>query len=801
MRRSSASSRRATNQGQQRQRARPARLLLALLARATSFICRDLLAALKNRLSTWRREIVDALTPALERMRFEPLEPRLLMSADPVSVLAPPPAADAQTAPDSHPTERRADIAMAAAPAALAAANAQASVSVTGAGTAQLTRADDGSYTLAVRGTDAASRVTLQTDGAGSHALLTALSTDSAVGALDLGLADLQGNAQLAGPVGTLVLGDLDGASIALTGTSANLRLGNVTDSSLLAGQTQLQLEADSWTGNGSLQAASLTRLAVHGSFDAALLVAPPGTAAMVLTGVNIEGSASGAWNIQGRTGNVQIGSTSPSWRAQFQAPVTQIYIVGDASGTLAAPAIQVLQVGGSMRGMSVLVGANLGADLALGGSGANADSFKAGTLARLRVIGDIVDSRVHIGVDPTTGAVLGAAGNRVQELVVVGALSGSTQLVAPAFPATVRVGGQSVAPNTLPQLQVVASDTTAPVLSAALRSDSGASASDGITNDPTLALQASDALGVTGFEARIDASGSAAYTAITPTAVTGGYTLGAAALAQLAGGTLADGAHVVELRAIDAAGNRSAVARVAFTLDTTAPAATVQLAPASDTGTVGDRQTTLASVTLRGTTGAGTRVQLGSATTTADSTGAFAFSNVALAVGSNSFSFTLTDAAGNTGTASLAVTRTAIPVDTTPPSVNTLALVSDTGSSLAVTRTAIPVDTTPPSVNTLALVSDTGSSTTDGITRDPRVQGTVSDNVAVTRLLVALDPTATPTYTDLSAALNAGAFSLSAAQLNTLAGGTLAQGAHTLSVVAVDAAGNRSTAVRRLGP
>jgi hypothetical protein len=88
-----------------------------------------------------------------------------------------------------------------------------------------------------------------------------------------------------------------------------------------------------------------------------------------------------------------------------------------------------------------------------LGGSGDTADHFGAGTLARLRVSGDIDDSLIVIGVDPHNGRYrdgddrqLGTSTNRVQELLVGGRLTGDTQISAPAFPASVRASTASCA-------------------------------------------------------------------------------------------------------------------------------------------------------------------------------------------------------------------------------------------------------------------------------------------------------------------------------------------------------------------
>ncbi|WP_235578406.1 Ig-like domain-containing protein [Pseudorhodoferax sp. Leaf267] len=309
--------------------------------------------------------------------------------------------------------------------------------------------------------------------------------------------------------------------------------------------------------------------------------------------------------------------------------------------------------------------------------------------------------------------------------------------------------------------------DTTPPsVNTLALVSDTGSSTTDGITRDPRVQGTVSDNVAVTRLLLTLDAGTEADLSSALNA---GAFTLSAAQLNTLAGGTLAQGAHTLSVVAVDAAGNRSTARTLAFTLDTSAPTAAIGLAPASDTGTVGDLVTESASVTLVGTAAAGTVVQFGARQATADAAGGFSFTGVALALGSNSFAFTLTDPAGNTGTASVAVQRSA----------------------------PTTVDTQAPVVATLSLVNDSGRSATDGITNDVRIAGTVTDNVAATRLLVALDPGATPTFTNLSAALGTGgAFSITAAQLATLAGGTLAQGAHTLRVVAEDAAGNRSAAV-----
>ncbi|MDN5882843.1 MAG: Ig-like domain-containing protein, partial [Nitrosospira sp.] len=231
---------------------------------------------------------------------------------------------------------------------------------------------------------------------------------------------------------------------------------------------------------------------------------------------------------------------------------------------------------------------------------------------------------------------------------------------------------------------------------------------------------------------------------------------------------TLADGTYQLNATAEDVAGNVSAVSpALQLTVDTTAPAIpTLSLAPQSDTGTPGDNTTTNETVTLTGSTSPGVRVDLVEAAlnTVADAQGAFAFNDVALMLGANNFTVRATDIAGNAGEFSQTITRTEIPG----------------GGDIIL-----------PQLNA-ALATDTGSSATDGVTSDASIAGTVSDNVAVTSLLARFDATLPAQYKEIFSSVQAnGALALTTAQLTAINGTALADGAHTLHLIAMDQAGN----------
>lgn len=91
--------------------------------------------------------------------------------------------------------------------------------------------------------------------------------------------------------------------------------------------------------------------------------------------------------------------------------------------------------------------------------------------------------------------------------------------------------------------------------------------------------------------------------------------------------------------------------------------------------------------------------------------------------------------------------------------------------------------------VITAQLTNDTGTSATDRITTDPSISGTVTDDGTLDSFQIRLD---NGSFVNFPGTVGAnGAFTLTRAQLDTLAGGTLAEGAHTLQFDATDDVGN----------
>ncbi|RZL32255.1 MAG: DUF4347 domain-containing protein, partial [Rubrivivax sp.] len=337
---------------------------------------------------------------------------------------------------------------------------------------------------------------------------------------------------------------------------------------------------------------------------------------------------------------------------------------------------------------------------------------------------------------------------------------------------------GTSSATRTV-TVNVTPTAASAPDLAAG--SDTGSSQSDNRTNAASLTFSGTSATGDSSSSVRVflDANNNNSYDNGEATA-TATVSNGAWTVSGLSTSSLADGTYNALAVVTSAAGNLSSTlsAALAVTIDKTAPGAptsAMSLASSSDSGVSNaDLLTNLTHPTLRLSL-AGTNAVVGDsaelllagaalATPVRVTVSATDVSNgyIDLTVtagdlgadGAKTFTARVTDAAGNVGIASGALTIT---IDTAAPAV--------------------------PSAPVLAAASDSGVSNSDGITSvtTPTVNGTAEAGSTVT--LYDTDGTTVLGTTTATG----GVWSITSS--------ALAAGAHSLAVKATDAAGNTSAA------
>jgi hypothetical protein len=302
--------------------------------------------------------------------------------------------------------------------------------------------------------------------------------------------------------------------------------------------------------------------------------------------------------------------------------------------------------------------------------------------------------------------------------------------------------------------------DTTAPVTTiatSAFSADTGTSATDFITKTAAQTISGTTSANLVSGEI-VEVSLDNGGTWTTATTSTGANTW------SLSGQTLT-GSDTLKVRVVDIAGNSGTVASHAYVLDQSAPAApgTPDLASGSDSGiSNSDDITGVATPVINGTAEANASVTLYDTNgttvlgaTTADGSGNWSITSLALSEGTHMLSAKTTDAAGNESTASSALTVT---IDTTAPTTT---------------------------IASASFSADTGTSSTDFITKTAAqtISGTLSANLASDETVqVSLDNGST--WNNATATTGTNTWSLA----------TTLTASNTLKVRVVDAVNNSGT-------
>jgi len=277
--------------------------------------------------------------------------------------------------------------------------------------------------------------------------------------------------------------------------------------------------------------------------------------------------------------------------------------------------------------------------------------------------------------------------------------------------------------------------------------SDSGASSTDNRTNDVTPTVT-----GTVGTFGTVVLYDGAAAVGTTTASSAGAWTITSA--------SLSDGAHTLTAIAGNAGGTSPASSALTVTVDTTAPDAplSVALAAASDSGSSSsDRRTNVTTPTVTGSVAEAAAIVLydgvtAVGTATAAGAGAWTIISASLSDAAHTLTAMAIDTAGNTSAASAALTVT---IDRTSVAPTGLALTVASNSGL----------------------------TTDAITNAnaPAITGTIAEAATV----ILYDGAAA---IGTATAAGAGAWTITSSA-------SLTDGAHTLTAVAIDAAGNTSQA------
>jgi hypothetical protein len=222
---------------------------------------------------------------------------------------------------------------------------------------------------------------------------------------------NVSGNITVNGSLKQLSAVDLSNGTVLITqaGSGTDIRARNLSDETINSAGAIKTLQMTSWSAGSAavrdaIIAPSLVHLLVYGNFGADLSINHTGRGEALTSAEVLGVITGGTWTITGKVGTIIANGIASGWTANINGNLDHLVVHGQASGHLAAQNIQSLDFNGNVNGMTVLAGANLGSDGAIGGTGAAADTFSGATIGTISVKGNLTNSTFAAGVNPGNG-------------------------------------------------------------------------------------------------------------------------------------------------------------------------------------------------------------------------------------------------------------------------------------------------------------------------------------------------------------------------------------------------------------
>jgi len=162
--------------------------------------------------------------------------------------------------------------------------------------------------------------------------------------------------------------------------------------------------------------------------------------------------------HVAGALGSVIAPTMDLTGTLALEGPLRAGLLIGSATGAvIAAPTVlgtgffglQGITILGDLENSEILIGADLGADGQLGGTGANADAYSGGNLGDFLVSGSMISSCVRVGQDPVDGIFDNGndvlLGGSIDSVTVLGEVSGDSCFVAHELPAIAFIDGHFI--------------------------------------------------------------------------------------------------------------------------------------------------------------------------------------------------------------------------------------------------------------------------------------------------------------------------------------------------------------------
>jgi Bacterial Ig-like domain (group 3)/FG-GAP-like repeat/FG-GAP repeat len=329
-----------------------------------------------------------------------------------------------------------------------------------GPGTGSVSIGDNG-IDVSLTGTTAASSLII-TGQKNAIVNLHSISATSALGSIVAPKVDVSQALTLPNSARAITLDALlAGSSVTIgAGMPTSLKVGDLSNVTLSSGAGIKSLAVTSSVApNTQIIAPWIGSLAAKQEFDASMNLSGGAPGGMTLRSATIGGNiTSSVWAIVGNVGSVvaksiavPLGGAIP-FSANISGKLQSFSDGGDFDANMAAANFGTVSIRGNMTG-AILAGTNFGPNDQIGGDD---DTFAAGTITSLHIVGSVTSSLIAAGlspVDDTSAATLvnaadTFAGGAIKALSIGKTADASSKFLAVALPKKVRIGAAAVTPS-----------------------------------------------------------------------------------------------------------------------------------------------------------------------------------------------------------------------------------------------------------------------------------------------------------------------------------------------------------------
>ncbi len=321
-----------------------------------------------------------------------------------------------------------------------------------GPGNGTVNVSDEG-VDVVLDGTTAASSLSITTKPGHGPLQLSDITVDSAVGAVrapDVSISDM---ISLPGGAATLIVGPTsDGAQIVLgNGPATTVSLGAVNGTALTAASGLRSLTVTAWSNTSADQISApwIGSLVSKGDFGAGLSLSGVGApGGVALQSASIGGNLGDeVWSVDGAVNRLKAGSVLSGWSGSVSGSVRSFAVSGNFAGDFAGVSFGSVAITGSVDNADILAGASFGADGRLGDGD---DTFGAGSITSLHVLGGITGSVIAAGLVPSSQSLLGSGatlvpGGSIGSIVIGGQIDTQSRVLAQTLAKTAKVAGVPV--------------------------------------------------------------------------------------------------------------------------------------------------------------------------------------------------------------------------------------------------------------------------------------------------------------------------------------------------------------------